>query len=327
MLDTLYELSNALGNDPNFAATMTNLIGTKLPSADVVNVAAANKVLRLDANAKMPFGALSGLPTTLGGYGISDAYTKLQSDEKFAKILNPAFGGNASITNEGVFTNTGGNTTLALKNSSSANGDTLLFGWLGEDKWGIQSADQISFRDLHLQPFGGTTIVGSQATANALSLQVGSHYFYNAGDSRPANAYLSRSLVSLYLGGTNGYSYGQRLNISGACAGAGTADDKSNARFYFGCSSDANNHANQSYPLTITGENRVGAGGVTEPLANLHSTGTTILGAPASGYPLVNPAPNHLTFYVNEANNLLAFYYKKTNGTVWQGTISLYNVG
>jgi hypothetical protein len=54
MLDTLYELSNALGNDPNFAATMTALIGQKLNASEVVTSATANKVLRLDANAKIP---------------------------------------------------------------------------------------------------------------------------------------------------------------------------------------------------------------------------------------------------------------------------------
>jgi hypothetical protein len=54
MLDTLYELSNALGNDPNFSATMANLIGQKLAASEVVTTAVANKVLRLDASAKLP---------------------------------------------------------------------------------------------------------------------------------------------------------------------------------------------------------------------------------------------------------------------------------
>lgn len=54
MLDTLYELSNALGNDPNFSATITNLIGQKMAASEVVNSATANKVLRLDASANFP---------------------------------------------------------------------------------------------------------------------------------------------------------------------------------------------------------------------------------------------------------------------------------
>ena len=46
-LDTLKELADALGNDPNFAATMTNALAGKASKA-----------------------------TTLGGYGITDAFTK-----------------------------------------------------------------------------------------------------------------------------------------------------------------------------------------------------------------------------------------------------------
>jgi hypothetical protein len=53
-LDTLYELANALGNDPNFSVTMTSLIGQKLAASEVVTTAAANKVLRLDASSKLP---------------------------------------------------------------------------------------------------------------------------------------------------------------------------------------------------------------------------------------------------------------------------------
>ncbi len=46
-LDTLKELADALGNDPNFATTMTNALAGK-----------------------------AGKATTLGGYGITDAFTK-----------------------------------------------------------------------------------------------------------------------------------------------------------------------------------------------------------------------------------------------------------
>jgi len=54
-LDTLYELSNALGNDPNFSTTVMSQIGTKATKA-----------------------------TTLAGYGITDAYTRPQVDASFA---------------------------------------------------------------------------------------------------------------------------------------------------------------------------------------------------------------------------------------------------
>ena len=57
-LDTLKELADALGNDPNFATTMTNAIAKKADKA-----------------------------TTLGGYGINDSYTK---DEVNRLIPEPA---------------------------------------------------------------------------------------------------------------------------------------------------------------------------------------------------------------------------------------------
>lgn len=55
-LDTLKELADALGNDPNFATTMTNALAGK-----------ANKA------------------ATLGGYGITDAYTATQTNS----LLSP----------------------------------------------------------------------------------------------------------------------------------------------------------------------------------------------------------------------------------------------
>ncbi|SCZ75903.1 MULTISPECIES: phage tail protein [unclassified Pseudomonas] len=65
-LDTLKELADALGNDPNFATTMTNALASK-----------ANKA------------------TTLGGYGITDGATKTELNSGLAdyikkgQVLNP----------------------------------------------------------------------------------------------------------------------------------------------------------------------------------------------------------------------------------------------
>lgn len=52
-LNTLNELSKALGDDPNFATTIANQIGTKLDKTDVVTTATPNKVLRLNADGKL----------------------------------------------------------------------------------------------------------------------------------------------------------------------------------------------------------------------------------------------------------------------------------
>ena len=49
LLDTLYELAKAIGNDPDFATTVTNLIAAKLDKKEVVYSKAPNKVLRLNA--------------------------------------------------------------------------------------------------------------------------------------------------------------------------------------------------------------------------------------------------------------------------------------
>ena len=40
-LDTLKELANALGNDPNFATTITNLIGQKAPNTTMTAATAS----------------------------------------------------------------------------------------------------------------------------------------------------------------------------------------------------------------------------------------------------------------------------------------------
>ncbi|QIH08909.1 hypothetical protein ATY02_20305 [Pseudomonas sp. BIOMIG1BAC] len=58
-LDTLKELADALGNDPNFATTMTNALAGK-----------ANKA------------------ATLGGYGITDAYTATQTNSLLSAKLS-----------------------------------------------------------------------------------------------------------------------------------------------------------------------------------------------------------------------------------------------
>lgn len=84
-LDTLYELANALGNDPNFASTITNLIANKLDKTEVVPTKTPNKVLRLDGN--------GDLITDLKGN--ADTSSKLQNP--FTLSLEGLASGNVSI--------------------------------------------------------------------------------------------------------------------------------------------------------------------------------------------------------------------------------------
>lgn len=103
MLDTLYELANALGNDSNFSATMTGLIGQKLNSSEVVTTAAANKVLRLNASgvlpasisgtaAAVPWTGVTGKPGTYapGSHGHNAAEITQSADYRFVTDVEKA---------------------------------------------------------------------------------------------------------------------------------------------------------------------------------------------------------------------------------------------
>jgi len=79
-LDTLNELAAALGDDPNFATTVTNNIATKVTkNADIT--AGTNTQITYDAKGLVTGGST---PTTLAGYSIADAYTKTESDSALA---------------------------------------------------------------------------------------------------------------------------------------------------------------------------------------------------------------------------------------------------
>ena len=76
-----------IGNDPTYSLTVTSQLNTKLDKTEVTSVATANKVLRLDAGGKLPasitgnaatatnvdWSGVLNKPTTLSGYGITDA--------------------------------------------------------------------------------------------------------------------------------------------------------------------------------------------------------------------------------------------------------------
>ena len=89
MLDTLYELSNALGNDPNFSATITAMIGQKLNASEAVSTAVANKVLRLDASAKFPAGVLDIASQAEAEAGTSNTKVMTPLRVKQALAVNP----------------------------------------------------------------------------------------------------------------------------------------------------------------------------------------------------------------------------------------------
>lgn len=97
-LNTLNELAAALGNDPNFATTLSTQIGTKVTGNTAITAATKTKIT-YDAKGLVTGGAdltpadipaldwakiTSGKPTTLAGYGITNA----MSTSHYANNLN-----------------------------------------------------------------------------------------------------------------------------------------------------------------------------------------------------------------------------------------------
>jgi hypothetical protein len=81
ILNTLRELSTAIGNDPNLSVTLTSLIGQKFSSSDVVDLPAINKVLRLNANAQYPASVIA-----------QDSNNRLFTDAERSKLAGIATG-------------------------------------------------------------------------------------------------------------------------------------------------------------------------------------------------------------------------------------------
>jgi len=52
-LDTLYELADAINQDPNFAVTVSTMTGRKMDKTEAVAVAEPNKLLYLDSNGEL----------------------------------------------------------------------------------------------------------------------------------------------------------------------------------------------------------------------------------------------------------------------------------
>ena len=58
-LDTLYELAAAIGNDPNFAVSVSSMTGTKIDKSAAETVPTPNKLLYMDSNGELNTNAAS----------------------------------------------------------------------------------------------------------------------------------------------------------------------------------------------------------------------------------------------------------------------------
>ena len=109
-LDTLVELAAQLASDESAVSALTTTVSGKLDSSEVTATATANKVLRLNASAQLPasitgnaatatnvaWSGVTATPTTVSGYGITNAYTKTEVDSAISTAVSTATGGNVA---------------------------------------------------------------------------------------------------------------------------------------------------------------------------------------------------------------------------------------
>jgi phage-related tail fiber protein len=107
-LDTLNEIASALGNDANLSATLTTLIASKANTSSLAAVATAGT-----------FASLTSKPTTISGYGITDAYTMAQANVNLGLKANTA----TTLSGYGIldsYTMAQANVQIALKANVAA---------------------------------------------------------------------------------------------------------------------------------------------------------------------------------------------------------------
>lgn len=78
----------------------------------------------LTASSSLAWVKLTGVPTTLTGYGISDAYTKTQTDGKYAPLAGAAFTGNVTTTGDMSAVNVYENGTVLSSKYAPITGST-----------------------------------------------------------------------------------------------------------------------------------------------------------------------------------------------------------
>ncbi|SDA18114.1 hypothetical protein SAMN03159355_01504 [Pseudomonas sp. NFPP10] len=201
-LDTLKELADALGNDPNFAATMTSELANKAAKATTLSGYGIT-----DAYTKtLMDNALSGKAakaTTLSGYGITDAYTKTEADAAIKAQATETQRGavriatitemNAGVDDSAALTAKKAKWGFAI--SIGENGYIAFPSWLGRFvvQWGTTTAASVTF------PLQFSAI-------SHLDLKINNMY----SNSSPAGTYTNVSASS-----TTGFS------VTSAAAGTG----------------------------------------------------------------------------------------------------------
>lgn len=155
-LDTLNELATALGNDPNFAATVTNSIGLKWTQDNA-------KIANWDT--AYGWGNHAGLYSLLGHTHDDRYYTETESDARFQPIGSYA---SASHNHDATYVNVGGDTMTGVLNIGNGSARIPL-------KLNSSSYPEIQFFR------GGTEEirVGSAEASSTYNNSAGDFYIYD----------------------------------------------------------------------------------------------------------------------------------------------------
>ena len=177
-LDTLNELAAALGDDPNFATTVTNSIATKLPlSGGTMSGAIAmgnnkitgvlNPTLSLDAANKTYVDQVADLQLSLSGGTMSGAITTTSTfDGRDVSVDGTKLDGIAAGAQVNVATNLGSSGTGGTRTITSSTGTDTSITYTAGDLGALTANQTITLSgDL---TGSGTTSISAQIAANVV---------------------------------------------------------------------------------------------------------------------------------------------------------------
>ena len=262
-LDTLNELAAALGDDPNFATTVTNSIATKLPLAggtlsgkltlsDLGNATISalqfgDSGLGISSPTTDQLNFISADATRLiiesGGNTVIRPGTTYSSSSSTATSSNiPLYVESVAGVNAGAPPTSGStpDASMALRLQSGGNFNAALdFGVGGGGGAYIQyhnRADYTTHYNLHLQPNGGNIGIGNTSPNRPLTVTA------NSG----ANA------LALRRRSADDYAFIQFFNNAGSAVTSQIYNHNDDIKFAGGASSDANNNFAVTSDNTIT---------------------------------------------------------------------------
>ena len=209
-LDTLNELAAALGDDPNFATTVTNSIATKLPLAGGTLTGGLN-VTSGNITAAGGSGDYNNTANVLTLNGTQHTRLLIDTASTVGHVAGLALESNGQLTN---FTNSGNNSTIAndigVFTIDSADdivldaggSDILLrasgttFGSLRENSSNFRIKSDVLDKDMLFLGNDG----GSEITALTLDMSEGGYATFNNGMTLKNDIYINNADGSLTVG-------------------------------------------------------------------------------------------------------------------------------